>query len=232
MTDIDLTPAFQTLNEIIARFIVLIEAPMKNESMLWAAIPLVISTLFMTLYLGKYKKEELGWNTAFGNTMVFLFVSINLIHEMFVKSGGSWAGIFSQSFYSTITIALTVAAFLLMLITYYHLLPKRVAFFLFSAAPVNVAVYILISIVYAGVPADWMTFGAAILFFIVIFTIVKLIQGLEGMAGKPDGISLEKEETPEEMIIKKLKEKNKKISKARKEIEENDDEKKEKEDSE
>jgi len=70
------------------------------------------------------------------------------------------------------------------------------------------------------------------LFFIVIFTIVKLIQGLEGMAGKPDGISLEKEETPEEMIIKKLKEKNKKISKARKEIEENDDEKKEKEDSE
>lgn len=222
MAEIDVSSIINIMNEILARFLVLIEAPMKNESMLWAAIPLVISTLFMTLYLGKYKKEELGWNTAFGNTMVFLFVSINLIHEMYVKSGGSWTGVLSQSFYLTITIALTVVAFLLMLITYYHLLPKNVAFFLFSAAPVNVAVYILISIVYAGVPADWITLGAAILFFVIIFTIVRIIQAIEGMAGKPDGISFDKEESPEEQVIKKLKEKNQKISKAKKEMENED----------
>ena len=45
------------LDQVIERFISLVQAPFTNEVMLWSAIPLVLATLFMTLYFGKYGKE-------------------------------------------------------------------------------------------------------------------------------------------------------------------------------
>ena len=176
------------ITAIIDRFIQLVEAPLTEPKMLWIAVPLIIATLFMTLYFGKYRKEELGWNTAFGNTMVFLFVSINIIQEMYYSDGaGSWANLISNSFHLTITIILAAIAFFLMLITYYHLLPKRAAFFLFSAPPINVTVYVLMTMVYTEVPADYVTLGAAVLLFLVILFFLKVLQAIERRAGKPEG---------------------------------------------
>lgn len=204
------------LEEVVSRLSVLVFAPLNDQLLLWAALPLVLATLFMTLYFGKYSKEELGWNTAFGNTMVFLFVSLNLIQTMYFADGvGSWDNVFSNTFYLSITTALVGAAFFLMLITYYHLLPKSVAFFLFSAPPVNVSVYVLMTIVYAGVPADMVTLTAAVLLFALIFALLKAIQMLESMAGKPEGLELPPAETKEEQLLKKLKKKNIKLQKTK-----------------
>ncbi|MEW6748965.1 MAG: hypothetical protein AB1295_04630 [Candidatus Micrarchaeota archaeon] len=202
------------LEEVLARLSILVFAPLNDQHLLWAALPLVLATLFMTLYFGKYSKEELGWNTAFGNTMVFLFVSLNLIQRMFYSDGvGSWDNVFSNTFYLSISSALVASAFFLMLITYYHLLPKRAAFFLFSAPPVNVSVYVLMTIIYAGVPADSITLVAAILLFALIFALLKAIQILESMASRPEGLELPPAETKEEQLLKKLKKKNVKLQK-------------------
>jgi len=195
--------------EVIFRFVDLVMAPVTDQRMLWTAVPLVMATLFMTLYFGKYRKEELGWNTAFGNTMVFLFISLNLIQYMYYSGdGGSWDNLFANTFYLTITLILAGIALLFMFITYYHLLPKKVAFFLFSAPPVNVSVYVLMTIVYTGVAADYITLIAGILLFLVIFLILKGIQKIEEMAGHPEGLFAPKEEEPEkkEKTEKKKKE--------------------------
>lgn len=174
---------------VLSRFIELLQAPLTDRQMLWTAVPLVIATVFMTLYFGKYRKEELGWGTAFGNTMVFLFVSIHLIQYMYYSGeGGSFENLFANQFYLTVTVVLVMIALFFMLMTYYHLLPKRVAFFLFSAPPVNVSVYILMTIIYTGVPADYITLGAAILLFLVILFLLRIIQKLEEMAGHPEGL--------------------------------------------
>lgn len=200
------------------RFVQLVEAPFSDPQMLWSVVPLIMATLFMTLYFGKYKKEELGWNTAFGNTMVFLFMAISIIRQMYYSDAiGSWDNVFSNSFYFFVTAALIGAAFVLMLITYYHLLPKRVAFFLFSAPPINVSVYVLMTIIYTGVPADSITLLAAVLLFIITYVILKGIQILEQMAGKPEGATLAQEETKGEKLLKKLKEKNIYLEKLKKE---------------
>lgn len=184
--------------EAISRFIVLIEAPLVHSKMLWAALPLVIATVFITLYFGKYKKEELGWNTAFGNTMVFLFISISIVQYLYYSSGeGNWNNIFGNEFYLTLTLGLMGAALALMLITYYHLLPKKVAFFLFSSPPVNVSVYVILAMVYSQVPADEITLIAAVMLFILIFGLLKILQMLESMAGKPEGLSLQREDVEE-----------------------------------
>lgn len=218
------------VSEILQRFVVLVLAPLTDEKMLWAAIPLAIATLFVTLYFGKYKNEELGWNTAFSNTMVFLFVSINIIQYIFYyEANSSWDRLISSPFHSTVTFGLICTAFFLMLITYYHLLPKKVAFFLFSAPPVNVAVYVLMTIVYTGVPADYTTILAALLLFVIIFAILRAIQLLEQMSGSPDGLKMPFEEIPKEKLLKNVRENTNKLEEERmkKKIEEDKLEKKE-----
>lgn len=211
----------------ITRFTELLEAPLSDPRMLWAAIPLLLATIFMTLYFGKYRREELGWNTAFGNTMVFLFVSLNIVQYLYYLGSpeGTWQNILDNEFYFSVVTGLVGASFVLMLITYYHLLPKNVAFFLFSAAPVNVSVYVLMTIVYTGVPADETTLVAAVVLFLVIFAMLRGLQMLESVAGKSEGMFSEedkeeknKEEKKEEdkKFLKKLKKKNVELEKKRK----------------
>lgn len=173
------------VQEVWARFIELLEAPLGNNDMLWAAIPLLLATVFMSLYFGRYKKEELGWNTAFGNTMVFVFVAINLIKEIYMK-GGSWASVLDSTLYVMLCFGLVGSGMLLMLITYFHLLPKKLAFFLFSAPPINVSVYVLMSIVYANVAPDRVTVAAGALFLIVIIAAMRILQFMEREIGLQD----------------------------------------------
>jgi len=189
----------EILMAVLHRFIELVQAPITEPKMLWMATPLIIATLFMTLYFGKYRKEELGWNTAFGNTMVFLFVSLNIIQAMYYDANGvgSLNNLFANPFHLTMTIVLIAIAVFLMLVTYYHLLPKRVAFFLFAAPPINVTVYVLMTMVYTEVPADYITLGAAVLLFLVISIFLKILQALESRAGR------EEEEKPKKKEEKK-----------------------------
>lgn len=170
---------------VYGRFLDLALAPLQEQQMLWAAIPLAIATLFITLYFGRNRREELGWNTAFGNTMVFLFVAINLIREMY-RQEGTWDSVLSNNLYLALSIGLTLASMLLMAITYFHLMPKRAAFFLFSAPPINVTVYVVMSIVYADVPPDFLTVVAGILLLAAIVVLTRVIQLLIRLIGLED----------------------------------------------
>jgi hypothetical protein len=190
----------------------LVYAPLDHQNMLWTAIPLFIATLFMTLYFGRYKKEELGWNTAFGNTMVFLFVAISIIREMYNQGGGTFDSLFASELYTILSISLMVGGFLLMFFTYFHLLPKKLAFFLFSAPPINVTVYVVMTIVYADVIPDYLTALAGIVLLILILILAKIIQifirliGLEERIeeiGIPGGLVEFVEEDPKKKPWKK-----------------------------
>lgn len=206
----------QLFPAVLTRFFDLLAAPLTDQKMLWTAVPLVIATLFITLYFGKYKQEQLGWNTAFENTMVFLFVSLNIVQYMYYSGGtGSWDNVFSNGIYLTSTLALMATAILLMIITYYHLLPKSAAFFIFSAPPVNVSVYVIMTIIYTGVPADLITLAAAVLLFFVIFLFLRTLQFLESMASRPEGLALPQENS-EEKLLRKMKEKNLRLAEKKK----------------
>ena len=113
----------------------------------------------------------------------------------------------SNQFYLTITVVLALVALFFMFITYYHLLPKKVAFFLFSAPPVNISVYVLMTIVYTGVPVDYITLGAAVVLFLVIMLLLKIIQKIESMASHPEGLFAPEEKTETKQKKKQEKEK-------------------------
>ncbi len=167
------------------RFLELLQAPLDEPNMLWFAVPLVIATLMMALYFGRYRREELGWNSAFGNTMVFIFISIDIIRQMYESSVPySWMNILDSPLYLVITLMLSGFGFFSMLIIYYHLLPKQIAFRLFSNLPVNIAVYVIMCVVYAGVALDQYTACAGVLLFLVVWIILKFLQFLQGLSGK------------------------------------------------
>jgi hypothetical protein len=168
--------AKQLGSDVLDRTAELVLAPVNQIDMLWVAIPLLIATLFMTMYFGRYKREELGWNTAFGNTMVFVFVAVAIIREMYNQSGGSLESIFGNSLYTALAAGLVITGFLLMFFTYFHLLPKKLAFFLFSAPPINVSVYVVMSIVYANVSPDYMTALAAFVLLVIILVVARILQ--------------------------------------------------------
>lgn len=171
--------------QVWERFIELLHAPANEPAMLWFAIPLIFATFMMTLYFGRYRKEELGWNTAFENTMIFLFISFDLVRRMYnATTPGSWDNILGSSLYLPITIGLALVSIVSMFLVYYHLLPKRIAFLMFSKLPINIGIYVVMSIVYAGVAADWITVGAGILLFIAVWIFIKFIQLLQGLSAK------------------------------------------------
>lgn len=159
------------------RLMELVLAPVDNPAMVWAVVPLAAVIVFMTLYFARHRSEELGWNTAFGNTAAFLFMAVNLVREMYYsRAPPSWDNVTSNAFYLTFTLALAGTGAFLMFVTYFHLLPKRLAFALFSPAPINVALYVMMAIVYAGVPADYATAAAGAVLMLAIATAAKIIQ--------------------------------------------------------
>jgi hypothetical protein len=197
------------------RLIELLLAPLNNQDMLWTAVPLLIATLFITLYFGRNRWEELGWNTAFGNTMVFLFVAMDIIRTMY-NYGGSWESVIGNKLYLLLSLGLAGASVLLMLITYFHMLPKRLAFFLFSAPPINVSVYVVMTMVYANVVPDYITALAGVAFLAVILIVgilLKFIVRTIGLAEPdPETAEEEVEELAEKVDKERVRQKKKKKS--------------------
>lgn len=162
---------------VVDRFMELLFAPFFNSQILWIAAPLLIATLLMALYFGKHPSENLGWNTAFGNSMVFLFVAIDIVRTLYNSTvPGAWYNLVSPPLYAGVTIALLGIGILLLLVNYYHVLPRKLDFLLCSGPPVNVACYTLASIVYAGVTPDRYTFFGALFLLLVLAALLRLLQ--------------------------------------------------------
>ncbi len=160
--------------QLINRFLDIVLAPYNHPEMLWIAIPLLITIFLMEFYFGKYKKEELGWNTAYGNAIVLIFVAVDLVRHVY-----NLGDLFSFHFKTLIIGLLIIDGVILVLIDFYHLLPKTFAFGLSSKLPINFLAYCAIIFVYTNISPTIITLAALLLFLIAIFTIMKIIDLME-----------------------------------------------------
>lgn len=148
----------------------IILAPFTTPDMLWMLLPLLATLLLMEFYFGRYKDEELGWNTAFGNTLVLSFVAIDLFRHIIKISATPLDEFMSLISNIKIIVPLTIItlALLLMFIDFFHFLPKKIAYILSSPAYVNLIGLLGIIIVYTDkLLLDWTTFIACIILFIL-----------------------------------------------------------------
>jgi len=171
----------------------LIAAPFRHAEMLWIIFPLFFTLLVMELYYDRNQDEELGWGAALANSLVLVFVTIDLIKTSF-SHGTPWSvlkeivlAVFGNGQLpispQTLILILFLAAYgiVVTVVNYFHLLPRKLAFIISHHAPINYLAYFAVAIVYSlgtdhPIPFDLATLIAAALLFIIILVIVFVIK--------------------------------------------------------
>ena len=163
-----------TLSE---RFIELLLAPINHPETLWMVIPVLFTLFLVELYFGRYKAEELGWNSAFGNSLVLIFVSIDMIRLLYSQTGLEAFMYINPKM--ALIIAVVVEGLALTLMAFYHILPKGMAFNMSSALPMNFIAYMSILLIYTNIPIDFYTVLAAfgiMTILVLVLMVVKIVE--------------------------------------------------------
>jgi hypothetical protein len=189
--------------------------PWTSPETLWLVLPLVLILLLIHLYFGRHRTEELGWNSAFGNSISLLWVCVILFRFLF--SEYKWAAVFFESkpMKSLIIIGvLTLWVLLLLAFNFFHVMPKRLAFVLSSSDSLYILAYIIISVIIGDFALNMKTLIAAIILFIIMLAALQLIKHLIPMTQSAKQVKkARKEKKKKEKAGKKAakaKEKNKK----------------------
>jgi len=162
-----------TPSSIVERFVEIVYAPFNHPEMLWIATPLILMLFLTEIYFSRYKLEELGWNSAYGNSLVLLFVSVDLFRYLY-----------NNNLLDTITIktalAITVAlmAAFLILINFIHLLPEDMAYGLSSKLPMNFIAYMAIIFVYSPILPDLAAIIASLIFLVLMALLIILLRSV------------------------------------------------------
>ncbi|MBU0757060.1 MAG: hypothetical protein KKF44_03265 [Nanoarchaeota archaeon] len=151
-------------------------APFKYTDMLWVVIPLFVSLTLIELYFGRYTSEELGWNSALSNSMLLAFVGLNLFQRIFDKNKPWFSFPWSKFFVASL---LFVIGLVFLYMNFYHKLPKRLAFTLFSVLPVNMIAYFAVVLVYTSIPFNLITFISWLILLGMLWGFFQIIHHFE-----------------------------------------------------
>jgi hypothetical protein len=184
------------LQDVWHRMIEIVLSPIHTLEMLWLLIPLLLTLFLMELYFGRYKDEELGWNTAFGNVIILLFVAAYLANHIYTNE------LYFNSTKVTVAATVVLAGIILMIIDFYHLLPKKIAFQISSKLPINFLAFSAIILVYTNIPIDYITLYAFIGILLGLSIFIGLIHVLsphvrEKFLPKPPSPTKKKLKAPE-----------------------------------
>ena len=170
--------------DVYNRFIELVTAPYHHSELLWITIPLIIVVLLMEFYFGRYRKEELGWNTAVGNALVLLFVAMDLYRHLYDLS--PFKDFFNYVFLNArgvfIATIIALEGVWLLFANFYHILPKKFAFFTSASLQINMTAYVAIVLVYSNLELDLATIIAAVILYFVLLGFFALIHLIEPKA--------------------------------------------------
>jgi hypothetical protein len=151
-----------------------IYAPAFFPDMMWIALPLLITMLFMEFYFDVYTQEEMGWNSAVGNALVLVFVSIDLMRQIYGNIGAEILNFQNMQIETFIAALIFVGGLWLLFVDFFHILPKRLAFFVSAALPVNLAAYLAIVSIYSDIllPKSLFTYATTFMAYLIIFIIM------------------------------------------------------------
>jgi hypothetical protein len=163
------------------RIIEILKSPVTNPDMLWLLVPLVLALILLEFYFGRYKEEELGWNTAFENAIALIFIALILAKNLY-----DYRLFYDINKISAVASILLVGIILAFL-DFYHALPKKIAFELSAKLPVDFLAYVAIIFVFTDIPPDGIT---AVAFFILLVGLLILIWVIYAISPKVKSIML------------------------------------------
>ncbi|MBW2996919.1 hypothetical protein KY349_01105 [Candidatus Woesearchaeota archaeon] len=161
---------------LFPRVVDLIVSPAENPEMIWTLAPMIIALVLMQMYFGRNKDEALGWNTAFGNSIALIFISVSLLRGAFIMSGRAsmqeflWFDVSITNLKILIIAVLFIYGILLSLLSFFHWVPEKIAFFVMNGLSINVTAYVAIVLVNSeNIPLDWHTIAAGFVIFIAVY---------------------------------------------------------------
>ncbi len=179
--------------EVFSRFFLLVSAPILYPIMWWLLIHLVITFFLFEFYFERHEDEDLGWTAALANSVVMMFISMELLRDIYGHDKTPFAiilqlgrdyfslGLFSeQMIMVSLILLLGIAGVGTAIINYYHVLPRSLAFLVSGHKTVNLLAYFLIVVTYRykyenPVPLDIITFIALGLFGLLMWSIILLL---------------------------------------------------------
>lgn len=163
---------------IWSRTVEIVTVPFHHTQTLWTIIPLLISTFLMQIYFGRNKDEELGWNTAYGNSLALMFISASLLKTLYDTYGyGFWHELTPELLSKLIFLGIIILqAVLLASLDLFHSLPKHFSFFISSSSSVFVIALITIVIVHTNIPLNMYTLFAALFLFVLAIIFFRIFR--------------------------------------------------------
>tara|TARA_Y100000310_G_scaffold343027_1_gene448804 strand:- start:2162 stop:2887 length:726 start_codon:yes stop_codon:yes gene_type:complete len=163
---------------IIPRFLEMVVVPVQRKEALEIIIPLIITLFLVQTYFGRHKEEKLGWNTAYGNCIVLLFVTANLINYIYNTYGLEGLQILGGvAFYKSLAaVGLGLIALCLLFIDFFHSIDRRISFFLSSSIFITVIAFVSIVLVYSEIPFDKTTLSTSIFILFVLVAFFELFR--------------------------------------------------------
>jgi len=207
----------QFINVVLPRIGEIVSTLWLKPTILWAVTPLFITLLVMQIYFGRYRTEELGWNTAFGNAISLFWVSANLMR--YLSENYTIQQLVSESeliLKLIITFTIALWAIILTLFNFAHIIQKRISFIISSSRVVITTAIIITIIIIGNVPLDKITFVASVIIFLITILILTIIKrAITPSIGAKIGMKLHEKHIEEER--KKKRERIKEKIKAKKE---------------
>lgn len=179
--------------ELFTRFATFIIAPFIYPGMWWLLIHLVLTFLLFEFYFERHNNEDLGWSAALANSIVAIFISMELLRALYHHEGSPFnvlAMVFKDfmtlPFFADKTIIILLVTLLGALgiltavVNYFHYLPRKMAFIISGHKTINLLAYFLIVVVWRfthekPLPIDGVTIFAYAMFGALLWGIIFLI---------------------------------------------------------
>ena len=146
-------------------FKVILSSPFKDWSIWWLLAPIFILWILMELYFGKYKKEQLGWNTSLANGISLSWIGVESMRFLFsTKPDPFWLRFMVISFVILYGMVIFILAF-------NHKIPGKIEYLL--ASPTTVYYLSAITVLWG--------FGVLTLSWWVIIDLILLFGGFLGL---------------------------------------------------
>lgn len=146
----------------------LVLAPVNHPELLPSLLPLILGAVIIELYFGKHTEEELGWNTAVGNAVIWVTTGLNLLLNSELGS-----------MERTATYALIGIGGLVAYMDFYHKWSSTIAFRISSSAIIYSLAYILVVMIKTPITITETSLKAGLVFLVGINLAFKVIQMFE-----------------------------------------------------
>lgn len=176
------------LAEIYSNIMYFLALSIKPD-VFWNVFPLILCTLLIIAYFSRYKNEREGWETYFSNSLVLVFVSLNLlryIYNLDIPNAGNY---FVYPMKSIAVLLLLSIGALFMKFNFSHLLPERYTKIASSPLTINSIAYAVILYVYS---TGTRGFAGIISLLIILLALILIFEAVKFPMGKLS-ILMEKE---------------------------------------